>query len=132
MRPTSFVPFMLAVSGGLAVLAAAIGFVVSGQSGALGAAAGVAFITGVYVLSTGFLGWVERISRDLLLVTVLVSYIVKLFALLLVLDAVRDAGWPGLRPMIFGVVAGIVVWIVAQMWWLTRAKLLYVQLPERE
>lgn len=127
-----FLPFMLLVSAVLAVLAAVAGFVIAGSAAALGAAAGVAFIAVLYALSTVFITWVESFSRELMLVAALLSYVGKLAALLITLNALGSAGWDGVRAMVFGVAAAALVWIVAQMWWLTHAKIPYVDLGERK
>lgn len=125
-----FLPFLLAVSGALAVLAAVVGYILGGPSAALGAAAGVVFIAVIYTLSTVFLVWVEKVNVYMMLGAGLTAYAAKLFALFVVLGAVSDTGWSGLRAMIFGVAAAALMWVVAQMWWLSHAKILYVDLGE--
>jgi hypothetical protein len=123
-----FLPFMLGVSAVLAVIGAIAGFLYSGWAGAGGAAAGIAFVAIAYTLSTAFIVWVEKINRAFMLVAGLTAYTVKLYLLFLVLAAVKDSGWEGLRPMVFGVAGAALAWIAAQAWWIAHAKIPYVDL----
>lgn len=123
-----FLPFMLASSAVLAAAGAVAGFLHSGWSGAAGVTAGVAFIALVYTLSTVFIVWVERKNRPMMLPAALAAYGFKLAALIVLLGALR--GWEGVRPMVFGVAGAALVWIVAQMWWISHAKIPYVDLSE--
>lgn len=128
----TFLPYLLAVSGVLAALAAIVGLIVAGIAGALGAAAGVLFIALTYCLSTLFISWVETKNRPMMLPATMLSYLVKLVLLVTLIEVLGQRAWPGLRPMLFGVAAAALVWIGAQSWWLWHAKLLYVELPERK
>lgn len=132
VRRLPFLPFMLGVSAVLAVLAAAVGLILGGGTAAAGAAVGVGFIALIYTASTVFLTWVERVNLHLMLTAALGSYAVKLMLLIVLIGALSEAGWTGLRPMLFGVAAAAAVWICAQAWWLWYAKLPYVELPERK
>jgi hypothetical protein len=123
-----FLPFMLAVSGALAVVGGIAGFVHSGGTGAVGVVAGVAFVALAYTLSTLLLLWLERINRSLMLAGALGAYGVKLLALVVLLGSLRE--WEGVKPMVFGVAGAALVWIVAQAWWIAHAKIPYVDLTE--
>lgn len=118
-----FVPFMLTVSAVLAVLAAAVGFVASGPVGAIGALAGVAIVTFSYLGSSYAIAWAELVNPKLVLSTGLMTYALKFFALFLVIGAAAQAGWAGLRPMAFGIVAAVVVWMIAHGWWVWRLRM---------
>jgi hypothetical protein len=120
-----FLPFMALVSVGMAAVGAVAGFVHSGWTGAAGVASGVAYIAAVYILSTLFLVWLERINRNLMLPGALGAYAVKLLALVALLGALRE--WDGVKPMVFGVAGAALVWIVAQAWWIAHAKIPYVE-----
>lgn len=124
----TFLPHMLKVSAGLTVVAAVVGLVFAGWSGALGATAGVIFVAAAYSLSTLALEWVEKANRPMMLPIALLTYFGKLAALLVIITAL--GGWSGLKPMMFGVGAAALVWIVAQARWLARAKIPYVDLGE--
>ncbi len=121
-----FLPHMLTVSGALALVAAIVGALFGGWAGALGAAAGVTFVALVYTLSTLLLEWVERVNRPMMLPTALLAYFAKLVALTVLLTALFP--WAGMKPMVFGIAAAALAWIVAQARWLAKAKILYVDL----
>lgn len=123
-----FLPFMLMSSAVLAAAGGVVGFIHSGLSGAAGVSSGVAFIALAYALSTMFIVWVERKNRPLMLPAALGAYGFKLVALIVVLQSLRE--WDGVRPMVFGVAAAALVWIVAQMWWISHAKIPYVDLSK--
>ncbi|GIH11407.1 hypothetical protein Rhe02_94740 [Rhizocola hellebori] len=122
-----FVPFMLASSAVLAAVAALVGLIFKGGPGAAGAAAGVALMAALFIGSTVFIIWVESVSRQKMLVGGLIAYGVKLWILFVVLHGVSGAGWAGFVPMVFGVAAGVLGWIIAYAWWLWHAKILYVE-----
>jgi hypothetical protein len=122
-RRIGFVPFMLTVSAILAVLAAVVGFAVSGAVGAIGALAGVAIVTISYLLSSYAIAWAELVHPKLVLSTGLMTYALKFFALFVVVGAVARAGWAGLRPMAFGIVAAVLVWMIAHAWWVWRLRM---------
>lgn len=120
-------PTALAVSGVVLVLAAIVGGITAGPTGALGAALGVAFTAATYVASSLFIAWVDAVNRQLLLVAGLSAYALKLIVLVAVLLAF--SGWSGLVPMALGIVAGVFAWTGAQIWWTWHAKILYVDDP---
>jgi len=113
--------FMLPVSGVLALLAAIVGFLFRGGSGALGAAAGVLVITALFVLSTLLLLWVEKINRAMMLPAALGAYTFKLFLLVAILNPFW--GWSGFLPMVWGVAAGVLGWVCAYAWWVWHARI---------
>jgi hypothetical protein len=121
-----FAPFMLAFSAALAGASALVGLLVKGAPGALGAAAGVLLMAGLFLGSTAFIVWVETVRREKMLVGGLIAYAVKLWILFVVLNGVSSTGWAGFVPMVFGVAAGVLGWIIAYAWWLWHAKILYV------
>jgi ATP synthase protein I len=127
-----FLPFTLKVSAALAAVAAIVGLIFAGGAGALGAFLGVAFVALAYTLSTLLIVRVERINRALMLPAALGVYAAKLFALVLVMGALAERGWDGVKPMGFGVAAAGLMWIVAQSWWIWHAKILYVDLSETD
>jgi hypothetical protein len=123
-----FLPFMLACSAVLAAVGAVAGFIYSGLTGAAGVAVGVAFVAGVYALSTLVIVRVERINRNLMLPAAFGMYGFKLVTLIMLLAALQE--WEGVRPMVFGVAGAALVWIVAHAWWIAHAKIPYVDLSE--
>lgn len=124
----NFLPFVSTVSALLAVAAAVIGFVIKGTAGGIGAAVGVLTMTGLFAGSTAFIIWVENHNRRLMLAAGLAAYFVKLWFLFVILNGVAASGWAGFVPMVWGVAAGVLGWIIAYGWWLWHAKIPYVEI----
>jgi hypothetical protein len=113
--------FMLPFCGVLVALAAVVGLLFRGGVGALGAAAGVVFMTVLFVLSTLFITWVDKVNRPMVIVAGMGAYALKLVVLLVTLTAL--SGWAGLKPMALGVVAGAIGWAAGYAWWVWHAKI---------
>ena len=111
------VPFCLAVSGLVGVVAAPIGWFSLGPAGAAGAAAGVAIMTMAYLISAVVIVWVDAIDRKLLLPIALLTYLLKIVMLGAVGFSAKQAGWPGLMPMAVSAAAVIILWPLAHLWW---------------
>lgn len=122
----TFMPFMLAVSAGLAVVATLIAYLVAGGVAALGALAGVGVVVASYGLSSLLIAWADSVNPKLVLPVGLFTYGVKFTALFILLSTIAASGWAGLRPMAFAIGAGALVWSVGHAWWLWHAKILYV------
>ncbi len=101
------------------VLAAVVGAVAAGGTGALGAAGGVAIVTLSYVLSTLVIAHADAVNPRLVLPVGLGAYITKLTLLGGVLFLVAASDWAGLRPFSLGIVAGVVGWTGAHIWWIS-------------
>jgi len=116
-------PTLLAVSALLLGGAALVGGIVAGTTGVLGAAAGVALVVFSYTFSTLLIAWADTVDPKLVLPVGLGAYTTKfgLFGLLLVV--VLDSGWAGMIPMAWGIVAGVLGWTTAQIWWVVRSGL---------
>jgi hypothetical protein len=112
---------MLPLCAVLAAVAAVVGFLFRGGAGALGAVAGVVLITGLFVLSTLFITWVEKVNRAMMLPAALGVYTFKLFLLVAVLNPFW--GWEGFLPMVWGVAAGVLGWVCGYAWWVWHAKI---------
>jgi hypothetical protein len=123
-----FLPFMLVSSAALAAAAALVGLLLKGGSGAIGAALGVLLMAAMFIGSTMFIVWVESVNRQHMLVGGLLAYGLKLWILFVVLNGVSGTGWDGFVPMVFGVAAGVLGWVIAYAWWLWHAKIPYVEL----
>jgi hypothetical protein len=113
-------PVPLALTGGLLVLAAAVGALLQGRVGAAGAAAGVGVVTGSYLVSTLLVAWADSVDPRLVLPVGLTAYAVKFTLIGVVMAAVTARGWAGLEALGAGVVAGVVVWTTSHVWWLLR------------
>lgn len=111
-------PPLVCVSVVLAVVAAALGGLTRGGAGAAGAAVGVGIVTVSYLLSTLVLAWADSVNPQLVLPFGLALYAAKFTAIGVVMARVSASGWPGLPPLGLGVVAGVVAWTAAHVWWL--------------
>jgi len=104
------------------VLAAIAGAVLQGSPGAVGAAGGVALVIVSYAVSTLIIAWVDRVNRNMLMVVGMTTYAVKFLLLFLLVGWVATQGWIGTKAMGLGVVAGVLTWTTAQIWWTSKAK----------
>ena len=117
----------LGVSGALAVIGAVVGLIVAGPAGALGVLAGVALVTASYTTSTLAIAWADAVNPRLVFGVGMAMYVTKfsLFGALLIF--VGNTDWAGKIPMAMGIVAGVVAWTAAQIWWTTRHEHPYVR-----
>jgi ATP synthase protein I len=111
------VPLALAVSGGVLVVAAVVGWLVRDGAGAAGAAAGVALVVVSYLVSSVVVAWADSISPQLVLPFGLATYITKIVLLGLVMLAVVQTGWAGTTAMGLAIIPGVVGWTAANIWW---------------
>ena len=119
-------PSALLASAILLVAAIVIGWLAEGGAGAAGAAAGVALVVVSYVVSSLVIAWVDAIDPRLLIPIGLAAYALKFIVIGLVMWAIAASGWDGLVPMGVAIIAGVLVWTLAQSIWTYRAKILYV------
>ena len=113
-------PFLSAVSFALLMCAASVGFLVSGATGALGAAIGVLIVTISYTMSTLVIAWADTVRPALLMPMALLTYVLKYGVLGVVLAFGVSSDWPGKDALGWGIVAGVVVWTAVQAWWFHR------------
>lgn len=113
-------PALLAASGAVLAGAALLGWLTRGGAGAMGAAIGVAVVTASYLVSTLVIAWADATDPQLVLPFGLGTYVAKFTLIGVVMAAVAASDWAGLVPMGFGVVAGVLVWTTAQIWWVVR------------
>jgi ATP synthase protein I len=102
--------------------------VTRGTPGALGAAVGVVGVAVSYVLSGLAVAWADAISPQLTMPVGLTTYAVKVVLLGVVLVGYGGSTWPGLHPMAYAIIAAVVAWNVAHFWWVTHAKIPYVEI----
>ncbi|MEV1286851.1 hypothetical protein [Micromonospora sp. NPDC049679] len=124
-------PVPLMVSAVLLVPAVVVGWAVDGPAGAAGGAVGVLLVAASYVLSSVVLAWADSVHPKLVLTVGLVTYAFKFALLGVALFAVSGSGWPGLRMMAVGIMAGTVAWVTAQVWWTAKAKIPYVEIESK-
>ncbi|WP_203857565.1 hypothetical protein [Plantactinospora mayteni] len=110
-------PVVLGASAGLLVLATVLGALLGGGVGAAGAAAGVGLVTLSYLASTLVIAWADSVNPTLVLPFGLAMYVAKFSVIGVVMAGVAGRGWVGLVPFGWGVVAGVVAWTGANIWW---------------
>lgn len=116
-------PVLLLASAGLVALAALVGGLTSGTTGAIGAAIGVAVVTFSYTSSTLVVAWADSVDPQLVLPFGLAMYAAKFSVFGVLMVAAAATGWPGLVPLALGVVAGVSVWTGVHIWWITAVHL---------
>jgi hypothetical protein len=120
-----------AVAGIAAVVAAVVGGITSGIPGAWAAPAGVALAALGFAGSVGAIAWAENIDLRLTLPMALITYTVKLAAVLTVLTVVKAAAPDALPPFACGVIGGAIAWLATQVAWAYKAKIPYIELDRR-
>ncbi|WP_369930230.1 hypothetical protein [Plantactinospora sp. BC1] len=111
-------PVVLGASVGLLLLATALGALLGGGIGAAGAAAGVGVVTVSYLASTLVIAWADSVNPALVLPFGVAMYVAKFSVLGVVMAGVAGRGWAGLEAFGWGVVAGVVAWTGANIWWI--------------
>ncbi|GAB2849689.1 hypothetical protein GCM10022221_56440 [Actinocorallia aurea] len=96
------------------VVAIAVGSVVGGVEGALGAALASVAVIAFFSLSAYVVNWASKISPQTVLLAGLASYVLKVLAMMVLVSAVK--GVTVFDTVVFGwtVVALAVAWIVAE------------------
>jgi hypothetical protein len=117
---TRHLPPLLAASAVVMIIAAAIGGAVQGPVGALGAALGVAIATASFTVSTLVIAYADRLDPKLVMPFGMGTYIAKISVLGGLLLVVAEAGWAGLKPLAWGIAAGVLGWAVVQIWWIAK------------
>ncbi|MER7007454.1 hypothetical protein ABT297_31030 [Dactylosporangium sp. NPDC000555] len=120
-------PTALVASAVLLVVAVAVAWPIGDGTAALGAVAGVALVVLSYLVSSLVVAWVDAVARNLLLPVVLLTYALKFAVFGLAMYRVSETGWAGLRVMGVTVIVATIVWTGAQLYWILRAKIPYVQ-----
>ncbi|MCC3764981.1 hypothetical protein K3N28_18130 [Glycomyces sp. TRM65418] len=120
-----------AVAGIAAVVAAVVGGITSGGTGAWAAPAGVALAALGFAGSVWAVAWAEKIDLRLTLPMALITYAVKLGIAFAALAAVRALLPDALTPFAFGIIGGAVAWLAAQVVWAYKAKIPYIELERR-
>jgi len=110
-------PFLSAAMVAALLCAASAGYLAGGGPAALGAAAGVALTALGYTMSTLVIAWADTVRPALVLPLGMATYVIKYSLLGVILVFAVASSWPGKAAMGWGVVAGVLVWTVAQVWW---------------
>jgi ATP synthase protein I len=120
-------PASLIAAAVLVVVGMPVGWFVGGSAAALGVLAGVALVALSYLISSLVVAWIDVVNRAMLLPIGLLTYVLKFTLFGVVMWKVSSTEWAGLRPMGVTVIGATVVWTGAQLWWMLRAKIPYVE-----
>ena len=109
----------------------ALGAGIGGSKGLIGAALGVSIVAVFFGVSVIAVGRAARVSPQVMMVTALATYLVKILVLLLLVGQFQDS--TAFNPRIFGLTAivCIIAYSAAQVLWSMRLKMLYVE-PDGE
>jgi hypothetical protein len=113
-------PMVTAAGVALMLCAASIGFLAGGPTAALGAAAGVFVVVVSFTMSTLAVAWADAVRPALVLPVGLLTYVIKFALVAFIMLSVAASGWPGGRPMAWGIVGGAVALTAVQAWWVSR------------
>jgi hypothetical protein len=113
-------PLLTAFAFALMMCAASVGFLTAGAPAAVGAAAGIAIVTVSYTMSTLVLAWADTVRPALIMPLGMITYVVKYSLLGVIMAFVISSEWPGRTALGWGVVAGVMGWTAAQIWWVAR------------
>src|SRR5580658_2026770 len=110
-----------------AVIMAAVSLGIGGGKGLLGAVLGVALVAIFFAISVFAIGRAARISPQAMMITAMVTYIVKILALLVFVAALGSTTVFNARLFGLTALACVLTWCLAQVVWSMRLKFLYVE-----
>jgi hypothetical protein len=105
----------------------AVGGLMRGVPGAIGAGIGVIGVAVSYVISGLAVAWADSINPQLVLPVGLATYVIKFLLLGVLLIALSGWDGAGRLPLAFGILAGVLAWTAAHLWWIVRARIPYVE-----
>jgi ATP synthase protein I len=109
------------------VLCAVVGGLVSGGRGVLGAALGFAIVALFFMISTVVVTRAARVSPQALMVSAMVSYLVKVVALILITAQFKDTTLFNGRVFGFTAIVCVLTWCATQVRTWMRSKIFYVE-----
>lgn len=116
-----------ALTSVVAVVAVVVCAALIGAKGAYGALIGVAVVTAFFAISIAVVSRAAKISPQVMMVTALATYVVKIIAFMIVLIALgKSTAFSG-KSLGFTAIACILAWMVAQVVTAIRLKALYVE-----
>jgi ATP synthase protein I len=111
----------------VAVIMAAVSAGIAGTKGLLGAALGIALVAVFFSISAFAVGRAARISPQAMMITAVVTYIVKIIVLLVFIVGLSSTTAFNTRAFGLSALGCILVWCFAQITWSLRLKFLYVE-----
>ena len=110
-----------------AVIMVAISWGVGGTKGLVGAALGVALVAVFFAISVLAVGRAARISPQAMMITAIVTYVVKILILLFFVVGFSKTSAFNTRLFGLSALACILVWSLSQVYWSMKVKFLYVE-----
>ncbi|GAA2685072.1 MULTISPECIES: hypothetical protein [Nonomuraea] len=114
------------VVGAVAVIVA---FLVAGGKGALGAVVGLALVAVFFSVSVVAVSYAARVSPQMMAISAMVSYLVKVVVIMAMLRAFGDTTAWNPKAFAWTVVVGTIVWTAGEVRAFIKTKMLYVD-PE--
>jgi ATP synthase protein I len=109
-----------------ALIMVALGAVLVGTKGLIGALVGIAIVTVFLGLSIAVVGWAARISQPAMMIAALATFLVKIVALMVVVSSLNGTTAFSTRTLGFTAIGCILLWSIAQVVTAMRVKMLYV------
>ena len=113
-------PFVMAAGLALVLCAGSAGFLLSGGTAALGAAAGAVVVTVGVSLTTLVIAWADVIRPSLVMPVGLAVYLIKYSLIVFLMIGVASIEWAGGPAMAWAIAGTAVVLTAVQVWWLAR------------
>jgi ATP synthase protein I len=110
-----------------AVIMAAVSLGIGGAKGLLGAVLGIALVAVFFAVSVFAVGRAARISPQAMMITAMVTYIVKILVLLVFVAIFGSTTVFNGRLFGLTALACVLTWCLAQVVWSMRLKFLYVE-----
>ncbi|GAA3218190.1 hypothetical protein [Nonomuraea helvata] len=111
------------------VVAVAVSLLTSGGKGALGAAIGALLVGVFFSISVVAVSYAARVSPQMMAIAAMVSYLVKVLAIMAVLVSFRDTTAWNTQTFAWSVVVCTLVWTGFEVRAFMKTKMLYVD-PE--
>ncbi|MFI7640009.1 hypothetical protein [Nonomuraea sp. NPDC049400] len=111
------------------VVAVAVSLLMAGGKGALGAAIGTLLVGVFFSISVVAVSYAARISPQMMAIAAMLSYLVKVIAIMVVLSSFRDTTAWNNQAFAWSVVVCTLVWTGFEVRAFMKTKLLYVD-PE--
>jgi ATP synthase protein I len=115
------------VTAAAAVIVAAICWGLAGGKGLLGAVLGAALVTVFFGISVFAVGRAARISPQVMMITAMLTYVVKIVVLLIFVVGLANTTVFNTRAFGLTALACILVWCFSQVYWSLKVKFLYVE-----
>ncbi|TNY36996.1 hypothetical protein [Thermomonospora catenispora] len=116
-------------TGVAGVVAIAVGTLISGAEGALGAALGTVVAIAFFGVSVVAVGYAAKISPQLIFTAAMASYLVKIAAMFLLILLFQDTTAFDAQVFGYSILALTVVWIAAEIRVTLRMRMTYIDDP---